>query len=229
MLIASLALNLLLIGYKAFNMVGSDKANVLNEQQIAYLKGREDVFRSLPNDSAEIVFVGNSLTEGFPLVEMFKNASIKNRGISGEISSNVLNRIDEIVESKPEKIFLSIGVNDLKNEIHHDTLFKNKVAVIETIQECSPSTEIFIQSVLPTSGIYSRLNQAIVQHNEKMKSYCEQNGIAFLNSAPVFQVEGQLKKELTYDGLHLNAAGYKKWASFLAPYVATKDATSKKN
>ncbi|HRN58259.1 MAG TPA: sialate O-acetylesterase, partial [Agriterribacter sp.] len=69
--------------------------------------------RSLPQTKNDILFVGNSITDGNEWNELFDNSKMKNRGISGDISAGVIHRIDEIANRKPGKVFLMIGVNDL--------------------------------------------------------------------------------------------------------------------
>ena len=71
-------------------------------------------FELLPNRKKEIVFLGNSITARGNWSEWFNNKRIINRGISGDRTDGVLYRLDEVISSKPKKIFLLIGVNDIK-------------------------------------------------------------------------------------------------------------------
>src|SRR5215210_6477095 len=61
-------------------------------------------FRALPDTPGEIIFAGNSITEMGSWSEWWKNLSIKNRGISGDITYGLLARMDEIVSSQPKKL-----------------------------------------------------------------------------------------------------------------------------
>ena len=71
--------------------------------------GKTTLFEALPNTPGEIIFVGNSITDGCEWAEMFGNPSIKNRGIGGDKIKGVLLRLPEITESLPQKIFIQIG------------------------------------------------------------------------------------------------------------------------
>ena len=61
-----------------------------------------------------IVFLGDSITEGFPLDTAFPDGSVINRGISGDKIEGVTERLDvSVVVFKPRRVYLMIGVNDL--------------------------------------------------------------------------------------------------------------------
>lgn len=72
------------------------------------------MFETLPVDTGDILFIGDSITEGFPIAEMSGNCAIKNRGVSGAIADEVLRIILMKNTTKSTKIFLMAGINDLK-------------------------------------------------------------------------------------------------------------------
>jgi lysophospholipase L1-like esterase len=88
------------------------------EKYTTYYYQRATLFEQLPITSTDIVFLGNSLTDGCEWAELFGNPHIKNRGISGDEVMGIYDRIDPILKGKPAKIFLLTGVND----VSHDTL-----------------------------------------------------------------------------------------------------------
>jgi lysophospholipase L1-like esterase len=83
-----------------------------------YQRTIENVFTHL-NAVAKpgsIVFLGDSITDFFRVNEFFPGVYVINRGISGDTTDGVLNRLAESVyELSPSKIFLMIGTNDLGN------------------------------------------------------------------------------------------------------------------
>ena len=81
--------------------------------QSEYNLQRRSLFEVLPVYSSDIVFLGNSITDGCEWAELFNNRHVKNRGISGDRSGWLLDRLDPIVGGHPKKLFLMIGVNDL--------------------------------------------------------------------------------------------------------------------
>ena len=89
---------------------------------------RKNLFQQLPNTSGEIIFLGDSMTEYGEWVEFFGNPNIKNRGIAGDMTDGILDRLDEVTASSPSQLFLMIGVNDLlfhPPRIYHCQLCEN--------------------------------------------------------------------------------------------------------
>lgn len=60
--------------------------------------------------SKDIIFLGNSITNGGEWSELLNNKHVKNRGISGDICMGVYDRLDAVLKGKPAKIFLLIGI-----------------------------------------------------------------------------------------------------------------------
>ena len=59
-----------------------------------YYDQRELLFESLPTSENDIIFLGNSITDGGEWNELFQNANCKNRGISADVTEGVLNRLE---------------------------------------------------------------------------------------------------------------------------------------
>lgn len=175
-----------------------------------------NMFRALPHSSSDIVFLGTSLTAGFPLSEIFGDCRLKNRGIGGNRTNDILNRLSEVTEGKPAKIFLEIGSNDIQPNCITDTIFNNFLKIVKTIKETTPKTKLYVQSVLP----FGRNNISYIEnYNEKVKGYCTKNNITFINLYPLFLENGTIKHELTTDGTHLKIKGYFVWKDKIAQYL----------
>jgi lysophospholipase L1-like esterase len=123
-----------------------------------YYQQRASLFSSLPQTSGDIIFLGNSITDGGEWSEMFNDLKIKNRGISGDISAGVLNRLEEVIDRKPAKLFVMIGINDLANGTTPDSLVKNIFTIADQMREQSPNTRLFIQSLLPKNNFYGKFD-----------------------------------------------------------------------
>lgn len=95
------------------NSVVSKSNNLINKHRI-YCE-MDEVFEVLPLDANDIVFIGDSFIDHFPLDELFDDSRIKNRGIKGVLSYGVIDMLPRIVEKHPKKIFIYIGVNDIIN------------------------------------------------------------------------------------------------------------------
>jgi glucosylceramidase len=194
-----------------------------------YYKRLKDFAAEEPVKQTDIVFMGNSITEGaknWNALLGIKNA--RNRGISGDTSEGMIDRIYEILPNKPSKIFILIGVNDISRGIHQDTVISNILKLTREVKRLSPETQVFLQSILPvnkTLNTYKTLNDNLVKKikyiNKNLEKTAKKEQAVFLNLYPefVYPKTDTLKKEFTTDGLHLNNAGYENWASILKKHI----------
>jgi lysophospholipase L1-like esterase len=183
---------------------------------------RYALFKSEPLSQGEIIFLGNSITEGSDWKKLLDSDQIVNRGIGGDVTYGILNRLEEIIRHKPAKIFILIGINDIAQRVPEEVILKNYKEIIKRITAQSPETEIVIQSLLPLNPEHpkfpKRYNEIerVKKLNIQIKTLTDAMGVKFLDLYPLFiNASGLLNESLTYDGLHLNSEGYKRWADFL--------------
>jgi lysophospholipase L1-like esterase len=212
----SLALNvifvLFFVGKYLYNRYPREKPSSTPPSSVdVWNKYRQSVLTLLPIDSTDIVFVGNSITEGFPLQEMYPGIHVKNRGIGGNRSNHILARIREIVEMHPRKLFLEAGVNDIWDHAPLDTLEANYQKIVAEIRTYSPKTALYVQSVFPVGDPFKGLGPQVDSFNVWLAAYCNENKVQFINVFPRLENKGYLDSTLTYDGLHLTGKGYKIW------------------
>lgn len=194
--------------------------------QDAFHGQRASLFELLPVDSTNIVFLGNSLTNGCEWHELLNNPRVINRGITGDIATGVLERLDPIVKGHPEKIFLMIGVNDVSHAISADSIATDVAKVLDKIQKESPTTKLYLQSCLPFNESFNRWKnlagrqQVILDLNVNLKKMADERSITWINLYPLFSDGADnLRKEFTNDGLHLLGPGYMVWKEAVLPYV----------
>jgi len=191
-----------------------------------YYHQRVTLFNALPKTNNDIIFIGNSITDGGEWSELFNDLQLKNRGISGDITAGVLNRIDEVAKRKPAKVFLMIGVNDLARGISVDSVVKNILLIASFLRQETPSSKLFIQSILPVNDFYNKFQG----HTGKAKLIKEVNDALSKNAAAYHfnyidlhssfcNEDGRLKMELSNDGLHLKGEGYLLWKHLVYPFV----------
>jgi lysophospholipase L1-like esterase len=180
------------------------------------------LFKSLPNSNKDVVFLGNSITAGVDWNELLGMTNARNRGISGDITYGVLERLDEVIEGKPAKVFILIGINDISRNIPDSFIVSNYKKIITRIQAGSPKTKIYIQTLLPVNNDYTQFknhyykDEHIHYVNNALKEIAQTCKVALIDLYPHFQdASGKLNKQFTEDGLHLNAAGYQHWGGLL--------------
>ena len=182
-------------------------------------------FRSYPNKITDIIFLGNSITDFTDWNELLQLPQARNRGISGDITFGVLERLDEVIEGKPSKIFILIGINDISRNIPDSVILDNYRKMIRRIRAGSPTTRIYIHTLLPVNNSFGdrghfNKDEHLAAVNEGIKQMGTAEKISIIDLHPQFlDADKKLDKRFTYDGLHLNAEGYKKWAAILKPYI----------
>lgn len=206
--------------YKYFDNYKEKSNNV-------YFLNRDELFKVFPKSENSIIFIGNSLTQNFELAELFQNLSIKNRGIIGDYTSTLYNRLEPIIEEKPEKIFIEIGINDLGINLPNDSLVNNYIKIIEKLQSETPNSKIYIQSIFPVKNESQYLksitnpevNKNVVLVNKELKSICEKKNLTYIDIYSSFELEGQMNSKYSIDGVHLNGAGYLLWRDKLKNFI----------
>lgn len=174
-----------------------------------------DLYKIYKTQNPNVVMLGNSITAGINWDEALGRQDIVNRGISGDITAGFYNRLDNIIDLKPKVCFIMGGVNDLYNDIPAEDVFGNYKRIVEKLKE--NNIQVVIQSTLNVST-WKRAdekNPHIDKLNAYLSKYADENGIKFLDLNKVLSKNGKLIEEYTYDGLHLNAEGYKQWIKVL--------------
>lgn len=182
-------------------------------------------FQKLPNAKKEIIFIGDSITDGGEWSEIFGNQKIKNRGISGDVTQGVLDRLDEVTESQPDKVFLMIGINDLARGHSAEYVIANIELILEQIKRTTPTTQIFLQSLLPVNNFYGKFGGhtnkgEVVKKVNLALQKMEGEKVIYIDLHKKFSNnEGKMDIEFSNDGLHLNGKGYELWTSLLKKWM----------
>ncbi|HEY9729277.1 MAG TPA: SGNH/GDSL hydrolase family protein [Chroococcales cyanobacterium] len=194
----------------------------LNYQQWVDLLGREAEVAAVQQPKHLSVLLGDSLSLWFPTEVLPSDRHWLNQGISGETSAGLLNRLELIDQTQPEIIYVMIGINDLIRGVRDQTILANQELIVRYLQRVHPQAKIVVQSILPHSAdkvtwegrdrLLAIPNSRIQELNGKLKAIAEAEGAIYLDLYPLFaDTNGNLKTELSTDGLHLSPQGYLVW------------------
>ncbi|MEM9213545.1 MAG: GDSL-type esterase/lipase family protein [Cyanobacteria bacterium P01_F01_bin.150] len=172
------------------------------------------------------ILLGDSISLWFPHELLPNGSTWLNQGISGEGTVGLINRLGLISETKPKIIYLMIGINDLLRNVSDETLLANQQQIIQDLQEMHPEATIVVQTILPHAGdritwegkesLLAISNERIQSLNQRLRDIAETSNVEYLDLQPMFRdSNGNLRVDLTTDGLHLNDDGYRVWASAL--------------
>jgi lysophospholipase L1-like esterase len=177
-------------------------------------------FEELTLPGGEVVFLGDSITEGGMWHEWFPGLPIVNRGIGGDTTDGVLRRLHSAIQH-PSKVFLLIGTNDFAFRRPEADTLANARQIVQRIREAAPDAELVIQSVMPRKRKY---RDRIERLNAEYRALAQEFGATYLDLWPMLSdAAGELRAEFTLDGLHLNGAGYRVWVEALSPYVRSPE------
>ncbi len=183
----------------------------------AYLKNPNykyelEFYKIYKKRRADIVFFGNSITHGVNWNELLGRDNIAERGIPSDNVEGMLNRIEYVTNLKPKLCFIKAGINDIYSWVPVDNIFANYKKILEELKK--NSIRAVVQSTLFVSQRYPSAadrNNEVVKLNRMLEDYARQNGLDFIDLNARMSRSNALKDELTHDGVHLKAGGYKIW------------------
>ncbi|MBN1637435.1 MAG: hypothetical protein JW866_00595 [Ignavibacteriales bacterium] len=170
----------------------------------------------------KILFLGDSITEGFNTKRLLSKYDITNKGVSGYNTNDIINFLDAnfISQNLFDFIFLSIGTNDIAQGKTDEEIIINIQKIIYNLQEKQSKSEIILTSIFPTLKNEPRPNKRIDRLNEKIYELAQQNDLMYLNLHPHFLTDsGELKEEYSLDGLHLRKLAYRQWAALFDEFM----------
>lgn len=165
----------------------------------------------------QTVLIGDSITELYNHTELFadyrikNNIEIYNRGIGGDTSDRLLERLyDNALNIRPKNMVLLIGTNDLNVGADIYFTLDNISTIIDETKSYCPDINFVLLAVYPVGDHQGkRKNSDILKLNARLAVLAKMKNVKFLDLTNELSDEsGRLDKQLTYDGLHLNAKGF---------------------
>ena len=193
------------------------KEQIWKIQNDPYYKHKKSQFEILAlNEKYKTIMLGDSITDEAQWDELLNSDTIQNRGISGDTTDGVIDRLNPIGKNI-EKVFIMIGVNDIMRGKPVDEVYLNYLKIIQFFKE--KNIKIHIQSTLYIGeSRKADFNPKIEELNKRLEKYTSENQITFINLNPIFAPNKILKKEFTFDDLHLNGTAYNLWATKIKKY-----------
>jgi lysophospholipase L1-like esterase len=194
--------------------------------QLGYYHAANELLKSQPQDPHRVVFLGDSITEGWKIPNSFPGKPYINRGVSGQTTSQMLVRtFQDVIDLHPAVVIILAGTNDIAANNGSETMEmveENFQAITELAQK--HGIKVILCSILPVSNYTNQPQtprhptEQIVALNNWIRGFAAQSGALYCDyySAVVDQMNF-LKEGLSEDGLHPNSQGY----AILAPIAQT--------
>lgn len=179
-------------------------------------------FSKEPIVTGRIIFLGNSITEMGDWKKATGDSTVINRGIGGDITFGVLKRLKDITDRKPSKVFILLGINDIGKDIPDAVIADNYLKIVRDIHAKCPETKIYVESVLPVNPTVQNFPQHydkeehVLALDKLLKADASAGDYTYVDIFHLFvDGAGRLKKEYTYEGLHLKPPAYIIWVNYL--------------
>jgi lysophospholipase L1-like esterase len=191
-------------------------------QRSSYWRERTSFFQAF-GQPADVVMVGDSLTDGAEWSEIFPGHRIVNRGIDGDTTRGVLGRLDTILAARPKRVFVMLGINDFADG-HRGVaaVFRDYRLLVARLQ--AAGVKVIVQSTLPCNAVKGAwkscksLNPRVAQLNARLATLASDT-VTFVPLSQLVAADGGLRSELSFDGVHLNGQGYLLWRDAIAPFM----------
>ena len=181
-------------------------------------KRQIEFYRIYKPQNIKVVMLGNSLTHGVDWNQLLGRNDVAGMGIVSDVVKGFRNRMNYVYELKPEVCLILGGLNDIYQWTPVEDIFRDYVKVLEGMQKrgLTPIIQSTLyagknQPGLSAADVNAERNSQVDVLNSKLKEYAAKNNIEFIDINNLMSRGNYLRSELTYDGVHLNAAGYKIW------------------
>jgi lysophospholipase L1-like esterase len=189
------------------------QASVSNVKQVPPKVTPEKIYKSSRKlyshfyGNYDIVFLGDSITYSGKWGELFYPYRIANRGIRGDTSDGILNRLDSIISIKPKLVFLMFGINDLIRGESVEKIYKNYELIVKKLS--SSNIKVVIQSTILAKP--DELKKNVIILNEKLKKLAELNKLEYVDLNEKLYPDNIVSYSKSYDGIHLYDNEYLVW------------------
>ena len=204
--------------------------------QLGRYHAANEELKKQPADPKRVVFMGDSITDGWRLAEAFPNKPYVNRGISGQTTAQMLVRMyPDVIALKPAAMVVLAGTNDIARNNGPQTLEmiqQNIMAMTELAQghgikvllcALTPISDNAVPAAGRAGGAPPRKQSVqrppadILKLNAWLKDYASKNNATYVDYyAATVDANGEFKSGFTNDGLHPNAQGY----TLMVPVIA---------
>ena len=196
------------------NLIDGKEPEAVENTQNPFIRAEEN--EEYKNKDVDVVFLGDSLTDGYDVKRFYPEYVVLNRGISGDTSVWLEERLDvSLYEVQPKVAVMLIGANNM------DKMLENYESILKSFKENAPNTKIVLLSLTSMSGEWGKKNQLAAYNNVQIKMYAEIYGYEYVDlySALLNLETGEIYDEYTTDGGHLTEKGYEVLTAQIKPAI----------
>ena len=201
-----------------------------HSEKVKVVTKKEEVVEKVVDNN--YLFLGDSITEQYDLKEYYEDYPVVNSGVSGDFTSSIVENMKKrVYDYNPSKVFLLIGINDLRKGNDVSEIVSNTKEIIELIKENRPYSEIYLESIYPINKTDDDKisdsvrdiefdNEKIIEVNDLLKDLAKDEKITYVDLYnKLIDDDGNLNISYTKDGLHISSEGYECITKELMKYI----------
>lgn len=194
-----------------------------------------------------LIFSGCKSVDSLKSTEDIIDLIIKNKGVAGNTTSNLLNRLKEdVLNEKPDLVILMVGTNDMLNSkkfVSYEDYKSNLNKIVKRIK--NKKTQVLLMSPPTVDSVYLHMRhdkklftdspniklqkikhiiEQVAQTNETL--FVDINKAFKIKKLPIHNQDNYIintKNSNKKDGVHLTALGYKFIAENIYQYLQEND------
>ena len=166
----------------------------------------------------DVVFLGDSLTEGYDVATHYPQYVTVNRGIGGDTTYGLEERLQvSVYDLEPRAVVMLIGANNM------DTMMENYERILIGLRDSLPNSKIVLVSLTSMSGEWGRKNDLARANNVKIEALATKYGFSYVNlfDALLDPETNEIRAEYTTDGGHQTPLGYEVFTATITPVLET--------
>lgn len=201
-----------------------------HSEKVKVVTKKEEVVEKVVDNN--YLFLGDSITEQYDLKEYYEDYPVVNSGVSGDYTSSIVKDMKKrVYDYNPSKVFLLIGINDLRKGKDVSEIVSNTKEIIKLIKENRPYSEIYLESIYPINKTDDDKisdsvkdiefdNEKIIEVNDLLKDLAKDEKITYVDLYnKLIDADGNLNISYTKDGLHISSEGYEFITKELMKYI----------
>lgn len=209
--------------------------NILSNENTVVSNEVEEESTNNTNENREfgnnVAFIGDSRTQAFLMyaglkdvqdytnIGLMVDTALTKKFITND-NGEKITILEDLATKNIDTIYIMLGINEL-GWIYNDIFIRDYENLIDKILEVKPNCEIIVQSIIPVTktksegdNIYN--NDKITEYNNLIKDMANRKGIKYIDLCTVLaDKSGNLPKEASTDGIHLNKEYCQKWLKYL--------------
>jgi lysophospholipase L1-like esterase len=183
-----------------------------------YFYERKSFFEEHGGHQYDVVFIGDSITDSAEWEDLFPSLKIANRGINGDRTDGVLERMDSIYSTNARKAFIMIGINDFASGVEVNDVVENYKRIINNL--VAHGMQTYVQSTILAGKKHAELNSKITALNDQLKKMAGEKPLfTYIDLNAGLTKDSVLESQYSRDDIHLNGNGYAVWKDIIKSYI----------